>query len=174
MEDSLVWVGRVVKAQGRKGQVRVHSSADQTSDFPIGDVIFLENQHGEKKPFTIASFRHGRQVSILSFREVKGVEEAGKLVGCSVYVPKENLRVLPPGEYYQYQLLGMQVQTEKGIFLGMLEEILPTGSNDVFVVRREGEEILIPATEEVVLQVDLKGKIMVIRPLEGLLPEHDI
>jgi 16S rRNA processing protein RimM len=55
-----------------------------------------------------------------------------------------------------------------------LEEIMPTGSNDVFVVRRDAQEVLIPATDEVVVQVDLQGKTMVIRPLKGLLPKDDL
>ena len=58
--------------------------------------------------------------------------------------------------------------------MGILEEILPTGSNDVFVVRKDGREVLIPATDEVVVRVDLREKIMVIHPLEGLLSEDDL
>jgi 16S rRNA processing protein RimM len=89
-------------------------------------------------------------------------------------VAKESLEALPPGEFYWYQLLGLRVKTESGNFLGTLEEIMPTGSNDVFVVRRDAQEVLIPATDEVVVQVDLQEKVMVIRPLKGLLPKDDL
>ncbi len=102
------------------------------------------------------------------------IEEAQKLIGCSVYADKENLTPLPPDEFYWYQLQGLRVEAEDGRFIGILEEVFPTGSNDVFVVRKEGKEILIPATDEVVARVNLQEKIIVIHPLEGLLPEDDL
>jgi 16S rRNA processing protein RimM len=137
-------------------------------------LVYLENRQGGKKLLTIQSSRPYRQLTILSFQEVKRVEEAEELVGGSVYVTKESLGVLPPDEFYGYQLIGLQVKTEGDHFLGILEEIMPTGSNDVFVVRKDGKEILIPATDEVVIQVNLLEKVMVIRPLEGLLAEDDL
>ena len=88
--------------------------------------------------------------------------------------PKESLAALPPDEFYAYQLRGLTVKTEGGVLLGILEEIIPTGTHDVFVVRKEGREVLIPATDEVVVRVDLQEKIMVVRPLEGLLSEDDL
>ena len=102
------------------------------------------------------------------------MEEAEELVGCSAYVAQESLPPLPADEFYWYQLRGLRVKTEEGKFLGRLEEIMRTGSNDVFVVRKDQKECLIPATDEVVVRVDLEGKTMVIRPLEGLLPEDDL
>ena len=81
---------------------------------------------------------------------------------------------MPPDEFYWYQLQGLRVKTEDGIYLGILEEVIPTGSNDVFVVRKEGKEILIPATDEVVARINPQEKLMVIHPLEGLLPEDDL
>jgi len=174
MEDSLLWVGRIVKTQGIKGQVRVSSSGEETTALARGKRVHLENCRGVRKSLTIDSSRPRRGLTILAFREVNGIEEAEELVGCSVYVAKDSLASLPPGEFYWYQLFGLRVKTEGGAFLGILEEIMPTGSNDVFVVRKDGQEFLIPATDEVVAQVDLKDKIMVIRPLEGLLPEDDL
>lgn len=174
MDDSLIWVGRVVNTQGIKGRVRIFPSEEGATTFSPGKVVYLENRQGVKKCLTVHSSRPHRQFTILSFREVQRVEEAEPLVGCAVYVAKEGLRALPPNEFYWYQLFGLQVKTESGTFLGTLEEIIPTGSNDVFVVRRDGKEILVPATEEVVVKVDLQTKTMVIHPVEGLLPEDDL
>jgi len=174
MDDSLIWVGRVVNTQGIKGQVRISPSGEGAATFSRGKVVYLENRQGEKRPLTVHSSQPRRQFTILSFREVQRVEEAEDLVGCSVYVAKESLEALPPNEFYWYQLFGLQVKTESGTFLGTLEGIMPTGSNDVFVVRRNGKEFLVPATEEVVVKVDLQAKTMVIHPLEGLLPEDDL
>jgi 16S rRNA processing protein RimM len=173
-KDSLLWVGRVVKTQGIKGEVRVSFSGAGMTTFCKGKMVYLENEKGERKRLTVESSRPLRQMTILSFREVKRVEEAEALIGCSVYVDKESLESLPTGEFYWYQLIGLRVTTESGTFLGTLEEIIPTGSNDVFVVRRDTQEVLIPAIDEVVVQVDLQEKVMMIRPLEGLLPEDDL
>jgi len=174
MEDSLVWVGRIVKTKGIKGELRVSSPGGGVAAFSGGKAVYLENRQGVKKPLTVHSSRLQGEFVILSFREIKRVEEAAEWLGCSIYVPKESLEVLPPDEFYDYQLRGLTVKTEGGVFLGILEEIIPTGSNDVFVIRKDGREVLIPATDEVVVRVDLREKIMVIHPLEGLLPEDDL
>ncbi len=167
-------VGRIVKTQGVKGQVRLASGGGDFRTFSPGQRVWLENPEGEKKALTVGSSRPHGQMIVLSFREVQGMEEAQRLVGSSVYVNPADLEPLPPGEFYWYQLRGLRVETEEGSFLGEIEEILETGSNDVFVVRKGGKEILIPATDEVVVKVDPEKKIMIIHLLEGLLPEDEI
>lgn len=172
MDDSLVWVGRVVKTQGIRGEMRVASADLKT--FPGGRTVYLEGPEGGKRIFTVESSRMRKEALVLSLAGVKRIEEAEELVGCSVYVQKADLEPLPDDEFYWHQLVGLRVNTEEGSYLGNLEEVLATGSNDVFVVRNQGSEILIPATDEVVVRVDLRGKVMTIRLLEGLLPEDDL
>ena len=172
MDDSLVWVGRVVKTQGIRGQMRVSSGDLKT--FSRGRKLYVKNQEGGVRIFTVESSRLRKEVLVLSLAGVKKIEEAEQLLGCSVYVQKEDLEALPPDEFYWHDLRGLRVNTEEGAFLGTLEEVLATGSNDVFVVKKNGKEILIPATDEVVVRVDPREKIMTIRLLEGLLPEDDV
>jgi len=172
-ENSLLCVGWVVKTQGIKGQIKVSSGGGDHLTFLPGKVIYLEHKKEGQKAFTVGSSRPHKEMVILSLREVKQVQEAEELVGCSVYVDTADLKPLPPDEFYWYQLKGLRVETEQGTPLGILEEILPTGSNDVFVVRKEGQEILLPATDEVVVHVNLREKIMIVHLLEGLLPEDD-
>lgn len=174
MEDPLLQVGRVVKTQGIKGEVRVTSPGKEALAQSRGKMVYLEDREGNRRAFTVEATRPLRELTVLAFRGVKSIEEAQRLVGCSVYVSKENLPPLPPDEFYWYQLRGLRVEAEDGRFLGILEEVFSTGSNDVFVVRKEGKEILIPATDEVVARVNLQEKIMLIHPLEGLLPEDDL
>jgi len=174
MEDSLVWVGRIVKTRGIKGELKVSSPGGGGAAFSGGRTVHLENRQGVKRAFTVRSSRLQGESIFLSLREITRVEEAAEWVGGSVYVPKESLEVLSPDEFYDFQLRGLTVKTEGGALLGILEEILPTGSNDVFVVRKDGREVLIPATDEVVVRVDLRERVMVIHPLEGLLSEDDL
>jgi 16S rRNA processing protein RimM len=173
-EDALLWVGKVVKTQGIKGEVRVLTGGENAGTFREGNAVYLEDGQGRRKTLTVQSSRLHRRLTIISFREIKRIEEAEELVGCSVFINKENLQDLPPDEFYWHQLIGLQVRTEEGLDVGTLEEVFSTGSNDVFVVRKKGQEVLIPATDEVVRKIDLDGKTLVIRPLEGLLPEDDL
>lgn len=173
-ERTLVLVGRVVKTQGIKGAVKILSSGEGAAALPSGSTVYLTNGKGMEKSLTVESSRPHQQMTVLAFREVRRIEEAEELVGCSLYLEPENLPTLSDDEFYWYQLQGLEVKTEKGKFLGRLEDIVPTGSNDVFVVRKDHGEFLIPATDEVVVHVDLKSKTMVVRPIEGLLSEDDL
>jgi 16S rRNA processing protein RimM len=174
MEDPLLRVGRVVKTQGIKGEVRVSSPGMEALAQSRGKTVYLEDPEGNRRALTVESTRSLKKLAVLAFREIKSIEEAQKLIGCFVYAEKKNLSPLPPDEFYWYQLRGLRVKTEEGRDLGILEGVFATGSNDVFLVRKEGKEILIPATEEVIARVDLQEKVMIIRPLEGLLPEDDL
>jgi 16S rRNA processing protein RimM len=174
MEDRLLWVGRLVKTQGIKGEVRVSSPGGEALARSRGKVVYLEDPEGNRKAFTVAASRPLRESTVLAFQEINSIEQARKLIGCSVYVSEANLGTLPPDEFYWFQIRGLRVETVEGRFLGILEEVFPTGSNDVFVVRKEGKEILLPATDEVVARVNLKERVMVVNPLEGLLPEDDL
>ena len=167
----MLCVGRVVKTQGIKGQIKVSSGGGDYSTFSAGNVIYLEHKQEGRRAFTVESSRPYKEMMILSLREVKRIEEAEELVGSSVYVNTADLKPLPPDEFYWYQLRGVRVENEEGMFLGILEEILPTGSNDVFVVRKDEQEILLPATDEVVVRMDVRERVMIVHLLEGLLPE---
>ncbi|HSR10832.1 MAG TPA: ribosome maturation factor RimM [Thermodesulfobacteriota bacterium] len=162
-----------MNTQGTKGQVRVASDGDFET-FSVGQTVWVEKPEGQKRALTVESSRGRKQMIVLSFREVKAMNEAGELVGSSVYVDAADLEPLPPDEFYWYQLRGMEVRTEEGLVLGEIEDLLPTGSNDVYVVRKNGREILIPATDEVIVSVDLAKKVMTVHLLEGLSPEDEI
>ena len=83
-------------------------------------------------------------------------------------IPEASSPVLPEGEYYHYQLIGLRVLTEDGEDLGQVREILETGSNDVYVVSGESDELLLPALAEVILKVEVTEGVMVVRLMEGL------
>jgi 16S rRNA processing protein RimM len=171
-DDSLLWVGRVVKTQGLKGQIRISGSRESAA-FYRGNRLYLDKERETKKVLTVESVRFQRGVMILGLEEIRNIAGAEELVGSSVYVAKDSLQPLPAGEYYEFQILGMEVITEEGREVGKVEEIFPTGSNDVYVIRKDGKEVLIPATDEVVAKVDLEKKVMSIRRVEGLLPDDD-
>ncbi len=89
--------------------------------------------------------------------------------GWFIKVPEEEAIPLPEGTYYWFELIGMEVVSETGEKLGTIVDIFETGSNDVYVLKRGRKETYIPATREVIRQVDKQAKRMTIRVPEGLL-----
>jgi 16S rRNA processing protein RimM len=87
----------------------------------------------------------------------------------AVQVPVEEAMPLGPGEYYEHEILGLAVCTEDGEPLGVVDEVLYTGSNAVYVTRGPLGEVLIPVLNDVVLEVDLEAERLVVRLPPGLL-----
>jgi len=110
---------------------------------------------------------------LLSFEGYQKREEVAELRNQLVYVRTADLPQLEEGEYYQHQMLGMQVIDEAGDILGTIVSIHETGANDVYIVKeKSGEELLIPAIESVILNIDLEHHQLHIRLLPGLLPDN--
>jgi len=155
MDSQFIAVGRVVTVCGVRGEVKV----EVMTDFP------------DRFSPTIEQSRWHRGRVILKLATIDRVEDATELRGQFLEVPQSQIRPLQNGEYYQFQILGLEVWTTEGELLGRIAHILPTGSNDVYVVPSKHGELLIPAIEDVVISVDLaKGRI-VIELIEGLLHE---
>ena len=91
------------------------------------------------------------------------------LLGWFIQIPQEDALPLPEGRYYWFELIGMEVFTEEGEQLGTIVDIVETGSNDVYVMKHGKKEVYIPATAEVVKEIDRYGKRMVIHLMDGLM-----
>ena len=143
---------------------------DVLTDFPErlqpGAMVYVGEAH---QPMTISGRRVHADGLLIAFRGVAAREEAGQFRNQYVYVLAANRPPLPEGEYYHHQLIGLQVMDEKGKVLGVLAEVLETGANDVYVVRRmQGGEVLLPAIPSVVLEVNLARRQMRVHLLPGL------
>jgi len=90
------------------------------------------------------------------------------LIGGNVLLPKSMLETLPEGEYYWDDIVGLSVYDEKGVYLGKIAAIFPTGSNDVYVCKKEEKEILLPAIADVIREIDIKNRSMIVRLLSGM------
>ena len=117
----------------------------------------------------IESTRWHRSQVLLKLAGVDTVEQAEGLRGDLVYVPLAEAVPLPAGQYYWHQIIDLDVQTSDGQPLGRISDILRTGSNDVYVVRSGDKELLIPAIEDVVKEIDLAEGRMIVEPIPGLL-----
>ncbi len=164
---AFVLVATFRRPHGLKGEVFVSLETDFPERLQKGTRLYMGEEHN---PVTIASRRPHGDGLLLAFEEFPGLESVNPFRNVPLFVPVEDRPPLPEGEYYQHQLLGMRVVEEDGSLLGTLTEILSTGANDVYVVRsEEGGELLLPATTDVVRQVSVAEKRMVVHLLPGLL-----
>lgn len=140
------------------------------TDFPerlqVGSQLLLSEGH---TPVTISTRRQHNDGLLLAFKEFPDLESVQPFRNEPLFVPAKDRPPLPEGEYYQHQLLGMQVFAEDGELLGVLLDILATGANDVYVVRPEqGAELLLPATRDVIRKISLPDKRISVHLLPGL------
>jgi 16S rRNA processing protein RimM len=167
-----VAIGKVVRVHGLRGDVRVRSLSDVPDRFATLTQVTVEGPDGVRRPLAVRAVRPIGTDYLVSFEGIETPEAATPLVGSLLQIEEDQAAPLPDGQYYQHDLVGMDVRTEEGLPLGTLADILPTGANAVFVVRRaDGREHLIPATKEVVRAVDVPGRQMTIRQVPGLLSE---
>lgn len=167
-------IGRVVRVHGLRGDVRVRSLSDVPGRFATLTAVTVEEPGGARRPLAVRAARPLGNDYLLSFESIETPEAAARLVGSLLQIAEDQAAPLPDGQYYQHDLVGMAVRTEEGLPVGTLADILPTGANEVFVVRAaDGREHLIPATKEVVRRVDVPARLMTIRRIAGLLEGHN-
>ncbi len=158
-------IGRVLGPFGTQGELRVQILTEFPERFEQLRTVYLNEVRYEVE----RSWLH-RGSAILKLSGVGSPEDAGKLRGQLVEVPREEAVPLPPGHYYDYQVLGLRVVTAAGEEVGKVEDILHTGANDVLIVRGPRGEVLVPVVRSVVKEMDLQQGRIVIEPLPGLLP----
>lgn len=165
-------VGKIVNTHGINGEVRVISR----TDFP--EKRYAKGNHlslflkGNKEPITLTvkSHRKHKNFDLLSFEGYSNINDVESWKNSILKVSADQLEELPEGEYYFHEIIGCTVITEEGNPIGIVNDILTPGANDVWVVQgKDGKEILIPYIDDVVLKVSKADKTIVINLMEGLL-----
>jgi len=164
MDSQFIVVGQVIAPWGLRGEMKVEAMTDFPDRFSPQEVVHIDGL-----PMTIERSRWHKGRVILKLAIIDSVEAAEKLRGRFLEVPESKLRPLPEDQYYRFQLVGLDVLTPEGELLGQIAQILPTGSNDVYVVPTKDGELLVPAIDDVVKSVDLRKGCIVIEIIDGLL-----
>jgi len=160
--DDLLAVGRVGKPHGLRGEVSVELLTDTPERFAPGTVLLSDT--GE---LTVATSRRHQRRFLIGFEGVEDRTAAEELRGAILFVAAEDLPDLPEDSYWPHDLEGCEVFTEAGVRVGAISEVLRNPANDLWVTERG----MIPAVKEVVLEVDLEARRVVIRDIPGLLEE---
>ena len=163
MNPQFIPIARVVAPWGIRGEVKVEVLTDFPERFSCGEILYLQG-----RAVTIKSSRYRGNTAIIKLDIIDSRNSAELIRGASLEVPSSELKPLPKGEYYRFQLLGLEVQSAEGRLLGRISNVIPTGSNDVYEISSDTGVFLIPATDEVVKSIDIGKGCMIIEILKGL------
>jgi 16S rRNA processing protein RimM len=154
----------VLGAWGVHGQIKVQLLAPESA-LARGRAVRIAGREHEIER-SAGSGLHVR----LKLRDINTREEAQGLRGAYLEVPEAALEALPEGEYYRFQLVGLAVRSTDGREFGLVTDVLSAPENDVYVVSGPFGEVLVPAVDDVVQEVDLEARVILIEIVPGLLP----
>jgi len=168
MQDYLR-VGVISSTHGIRGEVKVFPTTDDVKRFKKLKKVVLAFRR-EEIELEIESVKFFKKFVILKFKGIDNINDVEKYKNCDLLVSRENAVKLAPNENFICDLVGCKVITDEGNELGILEDVMITGANDVYVVKDEnGKEILLPVIKDCVLDVDIEEKVIKVHLLEGLL-----
>lgn len=172
-EPRYLAVGRVLRPHGVRGELRVEITTGYPERLEQHSHFYLAHPDSPESAerYVVEGLRRHREALLLKLGGCDDRNAAEDLRGMLVQIPIEEAVPLEEGEYYHFQLIGVAVETEDGEPLGRVVEVLETGANDVYVVRGPRGEVLLPAIEDVVCEIDVGLKRMVVHLLPGMVVE---
>jgi 16S rRNA processing protein RimM len=163
-ELEFITIGEIVAAWGTGGKVKVEIATDFPQRFFPSSTVYINRQ-----PMTIASTEWRKGQAIIKLDTIDSIESAQQLRGRLVEIHRSQAYPLPKGQYYHFQLIGLEVWTTQGELVGSITQVLAGKSNDNYVVSGPRGEVLIPAIDEIVKSVELDRGRITIEAIEGLL-----
>ena len=164
----LISLGKITKPQGIKGAFRVHPHGGESENLESFERITLAPPQGEPVEVRVLSRRRKGNLIIFQVEGVDSIDKVEKYIGGEVLAPEADLAPLDEGEFYWYEVVGMEVVTDTGENLGKVTSLLATGANDVLEVRRGRQEILLPNIPDVILDIDRDNGRITVHLLPGL------
>jgi 16S rRNA processing protein RimM len=163
-----VLIGKIVGVHGIKGANKFKSFADSLSVYRPGRSLLMRDNRNRETSVEINWVKSHTGTPLISFKGVTDRHQAQALIGAELFIPETELPELDEDTFYWFELIGLDVYTAQEEYLGRITSIFPTGSNDVYVVKDRQKEILVPALESVVIDIDLENKCMRVDLPEGL------
>lgn len=172
MDEKFYTVGKIVNTHGLRGDLKIFPTTDFPEErFRKGSELVIEHEGlADLLPVTVQSAKVHKNTYLIKFEQFDDINDVERFKGGLLKVSSKYLSELGPDEYYHHEIIGCKVITEEGEELGVISEILSPGANDVWVVERpQGKPVLIPYIDDVVKQVDVKEKRVLIHLMEGLI-----
>jgi len=163
--DEWVTIAQILGPFGVHGEMKIRLHTDIPNRLAQLKTVYIHY-----RPFTVRGTRTVGQNTLLHLEGIDNPELVRKLRGTAIQIPLAEIAPLPEGQYYIHDLIGLEVQTVQGEIIGHVREVITTASNDVYAVDRHGiGEVLVPAIRDIVKEIDLHARKMIIDPIPGLL-----
>jgi 16S rRNA processing protein RimM len=164
-EPHYLAIGQVVRPFGLRGELRVELLTEYPDQLARLRTVYLGPQ---SEPWVVESVRLHKEAALFKLVGCDDRNAAEELRGQVLQIARGDAVPLEEGEYYEHQIVGMSVVEDNGTFLGKVTEIISTGANDVYVVVGPDGQLLLPAIETVILQIDLDADQIVVHVMDGL------
>lgn len=169
MKQAYFEIGQIVNTFGIKGILKVNSFTQDPLAFESFKTVLVEKNKKLVELEVEEAKLHKNQV-LLKLKGINDINEAEKLKGCYIKLPREKAKKLPENTYFIADLIGMQVYTDEGNLLGKVDDIYNSGSADIYVVKDElGKQILLPGIKDVIKQVDIDNEKIIVHLIDGLI-----
>ncbi len=171
MSDNFLEAGKIVNVHGLRGEVKIMPWCDGPDFLCEFDWLYLDREG--KKELEVQNARVFKNMVIAKFEGIDTVEEAEKLREKVLYISREDVE-LDEDTYFIKDLIGIKVSdADTGVEYGVIKDVFQTGANDVYTVKNDEKEYLVPAIADVVVSTDIENRTMLIRPLKGLFDDED-
>lgn len=161
-------VGQIVNTQGLRGDLRIYPYTDYKERFEEFDWVYFGEDRQTK--YEIEKVRYKKDLVILKIKGINTIEDAERIKGTFLYIPRDHGRTLDEDTYYIADLRGTNVYLEDGSLLGILKDVVQTGANDIYIIKGEDKkEHMIPAVSKFIKEIDLENNKIVVTPIEGLI-----
>lgn len=170
MEEYLK-IGGIISTHALRGEVKVFPTTEDVRRYDDLDKVYVEASSG-KECLHVEKVRYFKNLVIVKFRGLDRIEDVERLVKKDLFVSREDAIPLGENEFFICDVIGLSVVTDDGQVLGCVKDVMETGANDVYIVSRKEnpkEEILLPATKEVILKISLEDGTMTVHLLPGLI-----
>ena len=162
-------IGQITSTHGVMGELKIYPLTDNVKRFSKLNFVFFEVA-GEYKKVEVKSVKYIKELVILKLNGINDMNEALKYKDAYIYIDREHAVKLPSDSYFISDLIDMEVTTVDGDYLGNITSVFSTGSNDVYdILCRDGKSVLIPAIKDVIIDVDVENKKMIVKLIEGLI-----
>ena len=149
-------IGQIANTHGLKGELKVRPYTETAKRFESLTSILIDFD-GNLKEYKIESVRYQKDIVLLKLKGVDIVEDAEKLKGFSIKIPREDAKKLEENEFFIADLIGLEVYQDE--FIGIVDDVFEAGGSDVYVIKRKGKkDLLLPAIGSVIKKIDIEGR----------------
>lgn len=165
-------VGRVVAGHGVRGMARINPyNPDSPALLESEELVLAPRDGAADRTFKLLQSRPHKRVILVQLAGIDSLDELAPWIGSEVQVPKDSLPEAGDNEHYHWEVIGLEVRTTAGEVVGVIEEVQSLPANDLWVVRLDKRETLVPVVEPILVEVNLADGCAIIDPPDGLIPE---